>query len=130
MPWGTVKSVVAIHSSEFPDGTYGGNPGGFVISNTEGTFYVAGDTALTMDMQLIPKICPSLDFAILPIGDNFTMGIDDAVEAAKMVQCTTIIGCHYDTFGYIEIDHQYARKAFADAGIRLLLPTIGETITL
>ncbi|MCF8237060.1 MAG: metal-dependent hydrolase [Saprospiraceae bacterium] len=130
MSWGTVKSVSAIHSSEFADGTYGGNPGGFVISNDEGTFYVAGDTALTMDMQLIPKTCPPLDFAILPIGDNFTMGLDDAVLAAGMIECTTIIGCHYDTFGYIEIDHQYARKAFADAGLQLLLPAIGETITL
>ncbi len=130
MPWGTVKSVIAIHSSEFPDGTYGGNPGGFVVSNAEGTFYVAGDTALTLDMQLIPRTSPPLDFAVLPIGDNFTMGILDAVEAARMIQCTTIIGCHYDTFGYIEIDHQYARKAFADAGMQLLLPAIGETITL
>ncbi len=130
MPWGTVKSVLAIHSSEFPDGTYGGNPGGFVVWNDKFCFYHAGDTALTMDMQLIPRTCPPLNLAILPIGDNFTMGIEDAVEAAKMIECKTVVGCHYDTFGYIKIDHQYAKSAFSTAGIKLLMPGIGETITV
>lgn len=130
MPWGTVKSVTAIHSSVFPDGTYGGNPSGFVIWSDAGCIYHAGDTALTMDMQLIPRTCPPLDLAILPIGDNFTMGIGDAVEAARMIGCTTILGCHYDTFGYIQIDHQEAQSAFAHAGMQLLLPGIGETITI
>lgn len=130
MPWGTVKSVQAIHSSVFPDGSYGGNPGGFVVWNDEICFYNAGDSALTLDMQLIPSICPPLDMAILPIGDNFTMGIDDAVKAAQMVGCKTVVGCHYDTFGYIKIDHQYAQSAFSKAGITLLMPGIGETITV
>lgn len=130
MPWGTVKSVHAIHSSEFPDGSYGGNPGGFVVWDEAFCFYHAGDTALTLDMQLIAQTCPPLDLAILPIGDNFTMGINDAVKAATMIHCKTVVGCHYDTFGYIKIDHQEAHSAFSKAGINLLMPGIGETITV
>ena len=128
--FGTVKYVNAIHSSVLPDGTYGGNPGGFVIWNDEVCFYHAGDTALTLDMKLIPDTCPKLDFAILPIGDNFTMDYRDAAIAAEFIQCDTIVGCHYDTFGYIEIDHEAAKKAFQDKGKTLLLPSIGETIDL
>ncbi|HKK78858.1 MAG TPA: metal-dependent hydrolase [Phaeodactylibacter sp.] len=126
--FGIVKYVNAIHSSVLPDGTYGGNPGGFVIWNDEGCFYFAGDTALTMDMKLIPMTCPALDFAILPIGDNFTMGYEDAVIAAEYISCEKVIGCHYDTFGYIEIDHKAAEKAFADKGKELILLPIGGTL--
>ena len=126
--FGTVKLVNAIHSSGMPDGSYGGNPGGFVIESSEGNFYYAGDTALTMDMQLIPLTCGKLNFALLPIGDNFTMGVDDAVIAADFVKCNTIIGVHYDTFGYIKINHQEAIQKFKDKGKELLLPTIGQTI--
>ncbi|MBP6183721.1 MAG: metal-dependent hydrolase [Saprospiraceae bacterium] len=129
-PFGSLKSVIALHSSVFPDGTYGGNPGGFVMWNDEGCCYFAGDTALTMDMKLIPAMCPPLDFAVLPIGDNFTMGIADAVLAAQFIQCDTIIGCHYDTFGYIKLDHQKAVDAFSTSGKNLFLPKIGETISL
>jgi len=125
--FGRVKLVNAIHSSVLPDGTGGGNPGGFVITSAEGNFYFAGDTALTMDMQLIPKFA-RLDFAVLPIGDNFTMGYQDALMAAEMVGCKKIVGVHYDTFGYIRIDHQAALACFGGAGYNLLLPGIGETI--
>ena len=128
--FGTVKYVNAVHSSVLPDGTYGGNPGGFVVSNEEQTFYFAGDTALTWDMKLLPMTCPKLDVAILPIGDNFTMGINDAVIASEFIGCDKIIGCHYDTFGYIKIDHQAAKDAFAKKGKELILLEIGETITL
>jgi L-ascorbate metabolism protein UlaG (beta-lactamase superfamily) len=126
--FGTVKYVNAIHSSVLPDGTYGGNPGGFVIWNDEGCFYFAGDTALTMDMKLIPMTCPKLDFAVLPVGDNFTMGYEDAVIASDFIECDRIVGCHYDTFGYIKIDHNAAKKAFTDKGKELILLPIGETI--
>lgn len=127
--FGNVKSVNAVHSSVLPDGTYGGNPGGFVISNDEGILYYAGDTALTLDMQLIgDRHRP--DIAILPIGDNFTMGVDDAIEAARFVQCNKIIGMHYDTFGFIKIDHEEAKQKFSEAGMELLLPGIGETIEI
>ena len=128
--FGNVKYVNAVHSSVLPDGTYGGNPGGFVISNDQNTFYFAGDTALTWDMKLIPMCSPKLDFAILPIGDNFTMGIEDAVIASEFIECYKIIGCHYDTFGFIKIDHTAAKKAFADKGKELILLKIGASLTI
>lgn len=126
---GTVKYVNAVHSSSFPDGSYAGNPGGFVLENDDKHFYYAGDTALFSDMRLF-GMQHKLDFAVLPIGDNFTMGVDDAVEAAQMLHVRTVVGVHYDTFGFIKIDHDEARKAFAQRGVDLLLPAIGETIEL
>ena len=128
--FGTVKMVNAVHSSGFPDGRYGGNPSGFVVWTADSCFYHAGDTALTMDMQLIPRTCPPLDFCILPIGDNFTMGYEDAVLAAEFVGCEKVIGCHYDTFGFIRIEHDAAKIAFASQGKSLILPSIGETLSI
>ena len=127
--FGTIKVVNAIHSSSLPDGSYGGNPLGFIIINEESNFYYAGDTALTLDMQLIPMFA-QIDFAILPIGDNFTMGIVDAIQAAKMVQTKMVIGVHYDTFGIIKIDHQKAIELFIKNELELKLPVIGETIII
>jgi L-ascorbate metabolism protein UlaG (beta-lactamase superfamily) len=127
--FGRVKCVVAQHSSVLPDGTYGANPMGFVINTADGDFYYSGDTALTMDMQLIP-MWGKIKFAVLPIGDNFTMDASDAAVAAEWVKTTTVVGVHYDTFGYIVIDHAAAKKAFADRGIELKLPGIGDTITM
>lgn len=126
---GKVKCVNAIHSSVLPDGTYAANPMGFLVHGAEKNFYYSGDTALTMDMQLIPKWA-KLDFAVLCIGGNFTMDYEDAIEAARMIDCNQIVGVHYDTFGYIKIDHEKTKKAFADAGLTLYLPAIGETIDL
>lgn len=125
----SVKCVVAQHSSGLPDGSYGGNPMGFIVSSPEGSFYYSGDTALTLDMQLVAKWA-KLNFAVLPIGDNFTMGYEDAAEAAVLISCKTIIGVHYDTFGFIKIDHQKAKEAFENKGCSLLLPAIGETISV
>jgi L-ascorbate metabolism protein UlaG (beta-lactamase superfamily) len=113
-----------------PDGSYGGNPGGFVIWNEDVSFYFAGDTALTLDMKLIPMTCPSLDFAILPIGDNFTMGYEDAILASEFINCKTIVGCHYDTFPVIEIDKRKAIKAFKEAGKTLILPEINKEFSI
>lgn len=127
--FGTVKCVNAVHSSGMPDGSYGGNPMGFIVSTAEKSFYYSGDTALTMDMQLVPRWAQPA-FAVLPIGDNFTMGYEDAIMAAEMVQCKNVVGVHYDTFGYIKIDHEKVKKAFADAGLNLFLPAIGESIDL
>ena len=93
------------------------------------TFYYSGDTALTMDMQLVPR-WGKLDFAILPIGDNFTMGYEDAVIAAELIQCSNIVGVHYDTFGYIKIDHEKVKKAFTDAGLNLHLLEIGKSMDI
>lgn len=127
--FGTVKYVNAIHSSSFPDGTYGGQPGGFVIEGEHKNIYIAGDTALSFDMKLIP-LQTKLDLAILPIGDNFTMGIDDAILASDFVECDKILGCHYDTFGYIEIDHEAAKRKFFEKDKDLMLLEIGESIEL
>ena len=128
--FGTVKYVNAIHSSVLPDGTYAGNPGGFVIDDGDVCFYVAGDTALTWDMKLIPMTSRPLDFAILPVGDNFTMGYEDAVIASDFIQCNKVFGYHFDTFGFIEIDHEAAIKTFAEKGKELILPEIGKVYEL
>jgi L-ascorbate metabolism protein UlaG (beta-lactamase superfamily) len=125
--FGRVKLTAAIHSSSMPDGSYGGNPCGFVVETRDGNFYYSGDTALTLDMKLIPETT-KLRFAVLPIGDFFTMGIDDALRAADFVGVTKIVGVHYDTFPPIKIDHAAAQKAARRAGNELLLPRIGETI--
>ena len=125
--FGTVKYVNAVHSSVLPDGSYGGNPGGFVIWNEQQCFYVAGDTALTLDMKLIPMTCPSLDVAILPIGDNFTMGYEDAVIASDFVECDTVLGYHFDTFPPIQIDKEKAHRSFSSKGKKLIIPEIGKT---
>ena len=127
--FGTVKCVTAVHSSCFEDGSNGGVAMGFVIMNDETNFYYAGDTALTLDMQLIPGFA-KIDFAVLPIGDNFTMGMDDAAKAAKMLQTKMVIGVHYDTFGFIKIDHQQAINVFKQQEVELKLPGIGETIEI
>lgn len=127
--FGNVKYVNAIHTSSFPDGSYGGQPGGFVIEGEHKNIYIAGDTALTMDMKLIP-MQTKLDLAILPIGDNFTMGIEDAIIASDFLDCDKVLGVHYDTFGYIEIDHDLAKRKFYDAGKDLMLLEIGESIEL
>lgn len=125
--FGRVKGVNAIHSSSLPDGSYAGNPLGFVFNTGEADFYFAGDTALTMDMQLIP-LWANLKFAVLPIGGNFTMDVHDALKAAEFIKCDTIVGVHYNTFPPIAIDTDAAVSVFEKAGKKLLLPRIGETI--
>jgi L-ascorbate metabolism protein UlaG (beta-lactamase superfamily) len=127
--FGKVKCVNAVHSSSLPDGSYGGNPMGFLVETAEGNFYYSGDTALTYDMKLIGDY-KHMDFALLPIGNNFTMGIDNAIIASDFINCGEIVGLHYDTFGYIRIDHQEAVSKFQAAGKRLHLPAIGESIEL
>jgi L-ascorbate metabolism protein UlaG (beta-lactamase superfamily) len=129
MDFGRVKLTAAIHSSSMPDGSYGGNPCGFVIEANEGNFYYSGDTALTVDMKLIAEQT-QLRFAVLPIGDFFTMGIEDALRAAEFVGATRIVGVHYDTFPPIKLDREAALRAAKSAGKELLLPAIGETIEL
>jgi L-ascorbate metabolism protein UlaG (beta-lactamase superfamily) len=127
LPFGKVKCVAAQHSSSLPGGRYAGNPLGFVVTSSEGNFYYSGDTALTLDMQLISRYA-TLDLAILPIGDHFTMGIEDAILAADFVNCKTIVGVHYNTFEAIEIDTMQAQEAFAAKGKTLLLPAIGARL--
>lgn len=127
--FGRVRPVNAVHSSSMPDGTYGGNPCGFVIQTGTGNFYYSGDTALTMDMRLIGELYP-LSFAVLCIGGNFTMGIDEAIKASEWIRCERIIGVHYDTFPLIRIDHDGAVRQFKQAGRELQLLEIGATVEI
>lgn len=129
LPFGKVKYVNAVHSSMLPDRSYGGNPGGFVIEFGDLCIYYAGDTALHMDMQLLAREF-NINHAFLPIGDNFTMGIDDAIAAADLIKCKSVIGMHYNTFPYVRIDSQEARAKFESAGANLTLMEIGETIEI
>jgi L-ascorbate metabolism protein UlaG (beta-lactamase superfamily) len=124
--FGKVQLTQAVHSSTLPDGSNGGSPTGFVVQNEEDCFYYSGDTALFTDMALISKRY-SLKVAFLPIGSNFTMDMYDAADAAVLLNCKTVIGMHYDTFGYIMIDHEEAVQAFASKGIELHLLKVGET---
>lgn len=128
-PFGRVKYVNAIHSSSLPDGSYGGNPGGFVIETPESSFYISGDTALHADQKILGEL-HRLDFGVLCIGDNFTMGPADAAIAAEWAGLKKAVGVHYDTFPPIKIDHTAARGEFSKRGVELQLPAIGETIDL
>lgn len=128
-PFGAVKMVPAVHSSSMPDGSYGGVAGGFVLEATEGNLYFAGDTALTYEMKLIGERT-KLNVALLPIGDNFTMGIDDALQAAQWLGVKRVVGMHYDTFPPIKLDREAALQKAQQAGVELLLLNIGQTITL
>lgn len=127
--FGKLKYVNAVHTSSFADGTYGGKPGGFVLSADDKHIYIAGDTALHMDMKLI-SYWYDLDLAILPIGDNFTMGVDDAIIASDFVECDTVLGYHYDTFDYIKINHDIAKQKFLEENKKLHLLTIGKSILI
>ena len=124
--FGKIKCVNAIHSSSLPDGSYGGNPMGFLIETSKENFYYAGDTALHYDMKLIGDF-KKMNFAFLPLGNNFTMGIDNAVIASDFIRCDKIIGMHFDTFEKILIDHKEAKHKFELSGKELLLMKIGES---
>lgn len=127
--FGSVKAVSAQHSASFSDGSYAGVASGFVVKTEDGNFYYSGDTGLTLDMTLIPKWA-DLDFAVFPIGDVLTMGVEDAIEAANFVKTTQVIGVHYDTFGFIKLDKSDAMAEFKKAGLTLHLPGIGEEIEI
>lgn len=127
--FGTVRMVAATHSSSLPDGSYGGNPAGFVLDADGMQIYFAGDTGLTLDMKLLAELY-QLEYAILPIGGNYTMDPDDAVIAAAYVNCDKVIGVHYDSFPVITIDKNFAVESFKRAQKTLLLPAIGETVVL
>jgi L-ascorbate metabolism protein UlaG (beta-lactamase superfamily) len=125
-PFGHVKMIPALHSSVLPDGTNGGSPAGFLVESDEGGFFYSGDTALTRDFKLVAETA-SLKFAVLCIGDNFTMGPEDAARAANFIETTEVVGVHYDTFPPIEIDHHEAVRAFTDRSATLHLLEIGAS---
>lgn len=127
LDFGTVKAVYEPHSSSMPDGSYAGCAMGFVIQSEGKAFYFAGDTALHQDMKQISTFY-SIDFALLPIGDTFTMGIEEALHAADYVGTKKIIGMHYDSFPDIGIDHEQVKRAAEEHGKTLILMEIGQTI--
>ena len=127
--FGTVKCFIAQHSSSLPDGSYGGVASGFAFRTADGNFYYSGDTGLTLDMQLVPNWA-KVDFAVFPVGDGLTMGGEDAIHAARMVGANVVVGVHYDTFGFIKIDHAKAVESFQKAGLKLHLLDIGNTVEL
>ena len=130
-PFGRAKMTIAHHGSGLPDGSYGGNPAGFLLHLNEGAdIYISGDTALTYDMRLIGE-AGGVDLAILCIGDNFTMGPDDAVRAAQFVQAKHVIPCHYDTFPPIRQDADaFAKKLHDAAEIDCTVMAVGDEFTL
>lgn len=127
---GHIKMVPAIHSSSFADGTYGGVAAGFLIENANLALYIAGDTALYSDMKWIPEFTDKPIVSILPIGGLFTMDMDDAVKAALITKSSRVIGCHFDTFPPISIDHHKAVSLFKTAGIDLIMMSPGEIIEI
>jgi len=130
-PFGRVQLTIAHHGSSFPDGSYGGNPAGFLITmTTEGqTVYFAGDTGLTYDMSLIGE--KGIDLAILPIGDNYTMGPDDALRAVELLQPRSVVPMHYNTFPVIEQDPEaFLARVAAETGIDGQVLKPGESLTL
>ena len=124
-----IKMIKAEHSSSFPDGSYGGNPAGFLIDCNDDTIYISGDTALHYDMKIIPHQY-KVNLAIFPIGNNYTMGVRDALTAARFVEVNNVLGVHYDTFPVIKIDKEAAKRKFKDDHRRLHLLEIGVTLDL
>jgi L-ascorbate metabolism protein UlaG (beta-lactamase superfamily) len=129
IPFGRVKLTLAHHGSMLPDGSYGGNPAGFLLTIDGKKIYHACDTALFLDMKLIGE--KGLDVAILPIGDNFTMGPDDAHKAVAFLAPNVVIPIHYDAFPVIVQDpHAWAQRAEAETDARCLVLQPGESYSL
>jgi len=128
-PFGRVKFTIAHHGSSSPDGRYMGEPSGVVISINGKNIYHAGDTGLFLDMKLIGEINP-LDAALLPIGDNFTMGIDDAVKAVEFLNPKLAVPMHYNTFGVIEADPQEFKRKVESIGKKCTIIPFGESIEI
>lgn len=125
--FGTVTMTHAYHSSSFPDGSYGGNPNGFLIETNEGCVFYSGDTSLSMDFSLIGERY-AINLAVLPIGNVFTMDHIDAARATKMLKANRMMGVHFDTFPPITINHDAVKTYMESEGISFILPEIGETI--
>jgi L-ascorbate metabolism protein UlaG (beta-lactamase superfamily) len=129
-PFGRVKLTLAFHGSALPDGTYGGNPCGFLLYLNEGlTIYDAADTGLFGDMRLIGE--EGLDLAILPLGDNFTMGPDDALRAVKLLQPKLVLPIHYNTWDLIAQDgNAWAKRVQQETKTEPMILKPGDSLTL
>ncbi|MBE0698846.1 MAG: metal-dependent hydrolase [Anaerolineaceae bacterium] len=128
-PFGYLKLTLALHGSSMPDGSYGGNPAGFLLTTKENQkIYLAMDTGLFGDMRLIGE--EGIDLAVLPIGDNFTMGPVDALRAVKLIQPKHVIPIHFDTFDLIAQDVKaWAQKVQAETGAQPHVLKPGESFT-
>jgi L-ascorbate metabolism protein UlaG (beta-lactamase superfamily) len=128
-PWGRVKLTIAHHGSALPDGSYGGNPCGFLFTIQGRRIYHAGDTGLFYDMRLIGE--EGIDLAVLPIGDNYTMGPDDALRAVKLINPKQVLPIHYDTFDVIRQDPgAWKSRVEAETPAKVVLLTPGESLSL
>jgi len=128
-PWGRVKLTNALHGSVLPDGTYGGNPCGFLFTVEGKKVYHACDTGLFYDMKLIGE--EGIDLAILPIGDNFTMGPDDALRAVKLLEPKKVLPIHYNTFDLIAQDPvSWKDRVEGETGAKVVVLQPGESLEL
>jgi L-ascorbate metabolism protein UlaG (beta-lactamase superfamily) len=128
-PWGRVKLTIAHHGSGLPDGSYGGNPAGFLLYLEGKKIYHACDTGLFYDMKLIGE--EGIDLAILPIGDNFTMGPDDALRAVKLIEPKQVVPIHYNTFDVIKQDpNAWARRVQNETSVKVVVMKPGDTLEL
>ena len=126
-----ITMVRADHTSSFPDGSYGGVPVGYLFRYDEKVVYLAGDTGVFSEMSLFPKLFGEITAAILPVGAHYTMCARQAAYAAEeLLKTSYVIGCHFDTFAPIAIDHEWAEEQFADRNIEFELPTLGETVEI
>lgn len=128
-PFGYLKLTLALHGSQLPDGSNGGNPAGFLLTTNDGKkIYLAGDTGLFGDMRLIGE--EGLHLAVIPIGDNFTMGPDDALRAVKMLMPQTVIPIHFGTWGLIDQDAAaWAARVEKETGVKVVVLKPGQSFT-
>ena len=126
-PFGYLKLTLALHGSALPDGSNGGNPCGFLLTTNDGAkIYLAQDTGLFGDMRLIGE--EGLDLAVVPIGDNFTMGPDDALRAVKLLQPKVVIPIHYNTWGLIAQDpNAWAERVQNETSTKAVVLQPGES---
>lgn len=128
LPCGSLKMTPAIHSSQLPDGSYGGEPSGFILKIGQKRIYFACDTALFSDMQLYAQ---NVDVAVLPIGDLFTMGIEDSVKATRLIEPTQVLPAHYGTWPPIAQDpQQWADRVRQETSAEPVVLTVGESLNL
>jgi L-ascorbate metabolism protein UlaG (beta-lactamase superfamily) len=128
-PFGYLKLTIAHHGSSLPDGSYGGNPCGMLLTAESQNIYLAGDTGLFYSMRLIGE--EGIDLAVLPIGDNFTMGPADALRAVKLIEPRVVIPIHYDTFDVIAQDpHAWAERVRAETSVEPIVLKPGQSYEL
>lgn len=129
-PFGYLKLTLALHGSSLPDGSNGGNPAGFLLTtNDQKKIYMAGDTGLFGDMKLIGE--EGIDLAVIPIGDNYTMGPEDALRAVKLLQPKHVIPIHFNTWELIAQDVQaWATKVEEQTNCQVQVLKPGDTFTL